>query len=27
VLLEAALESERRTGSAPGQLVDLGSAR
>src|SRR6201996_7055245 len=27
VLLEAALESERRTGNAPGQLVDLGSAR
>src|ERR1700743_3285159 len=27
VLLEAALEAERRTGAAPGQLVDLGSAR
>jgi len=27
VLLESALEAERRTGSAPGQLVDLGSAR
>ena len=27
VLLEAALESERRTGSVPGQVVDLGSAR
>jgi putative holliday junction resolvase len=27
VLLEAALESERRTGDVPGQLVDLGSAR
>ena len=27
VLLDAALESERRTGSVPGQLVDLGSAR
>src|SRR6202789_3037529 len=27
VLLEAALEAERRTGTAPGQLVELGSAR
>jgi putative Holliday junction resolvase len=27
VLLEAALEAERRTGSVPGQLVDLGSAQ
>ena len=27
VLLAAALESERRTGNAPGQLVDLGTAR
>jgi hypothetical protein len=27
VLLGAALESERRTGNAPGQHVDHGSAR
>ena len=27
VLLEAALESERRTGTVPGQLVDLGVAQ
>jgi putative Holliday junction resolvase len=27
VLLEAALEAERRTGSAPGQLVEPGAAR
>jgi putative Holliday junction resolvase len=27
VLLEAALEAERRTGDAPGQLVELGAAR
>jgi putative Holliday junction resolvase len=27
VLLEAALEAERRTGDAPGQLVELGTAR